>query len=39
MPNKEAVERECDMRTAGVYVNDVGDIIKWRLRTEVADSK
>jgi len=30
---------ECDMRTAGVGVDDVGDRVKWRFRTQVADPK
>jgi len=30
---------ECDMRAAGVSVNDVGDRVKWRSRTRVADPK
>jgi len=30
---------ECDTRTTGVYVNDVGDRVKWRLSTKVADPK
>jgi len=30
---------ECDMRTSGVCVNDVGNRVKWRLRTKVADHK
>jgi len=27
-------EIECDVRTTGVCVNDVGDRVKWRLRTK-----
>jgi len=30
---------ECEMRAAGVCVNDVRDRVKWRLRTTVADPK
>jgi len=30
---------KCDMRIAGVCVNDVGDRVEWRLRTKVADPK
>jgi len=30
---------ECDIRTAGVCVNDVGDRVKWRLRTKMTDPK
>jgi len=30
---------ECDMKTVGVCVNDVGNQIKWRLRTKEAHPK
>jgi len=30
---------ECDIRTTGNCVNDVGDWIKWKLWTRVADCK
>lgn len=30
---------ECDMRTIGVYMEDVGDCIKWRFRTQMANLK
>jgi len=30
---------ECDMRAAGMSVNDVGDWDKWKLKTKVADPK
>jgi len=30
-PKKWLNVMECDMRTAGVYVNDVEDQVKWRL--------
>jgi len=29
----------CDVRTAGECVDDVGDRVKWRFRTQVADPK
>jgi len=29
----------CDMRTAGVCVDDMGDCVMWRFRTQVANSK
>jgi len=32
-------EIECDMRTAGECVNDVGDRVKWKLKTKVSDPK
>jgi len=39
-PKKKWLNRiECDMRTVVVYVNDMGDRVKWRLRTKVAVPK
>lgn len=29
----------CDMKTAGVFVDNVGNHIKWRFRTQAADPK
>jgi len=29
----------CDMSTAGVRIDDVGDRVMWRFRTHVADPK
>jgi len=30
---------KCDMAIVGVCVDDVGDWVKWRFRTKVADPK
>jgi len=29
----------CDMKTTGVWVDDVGDCDKWRFRTQMAEPK
>jgi len=38
-PKKWLDAIRCDMRTIGVCVDDVGFRVKWRFRTQVADSK
>jgi len=42
MLKEEEVQRDtigCDKRTASVCVDDVGERVKWRFRTQVANPK